>query len=250
MNNTNNSQPTYNGWTLPEISSGATCKAKLLLSAVTHNEGTPKTVQTAIILPKDMVPIFKKIVDYLFATAGVEFLTMPLDDLTPRQRTARLRFVKIGMLMKFFEEHPNMFTPMIATAVTLGIDLMGLAETDQDSVLDDLLRVIHSTVDHAASRGARSGAKGGVKDAFRERDKKSRKNKDKLKEGQYDSEDWDKVFDEVTRRMKLPGAKIGETLAAVHSSKGMTKVTFDRFRRKWYEVQEEQRKARKAVVVK
>ncbi|MBP9533406.1 MAG: hypothetical protein KBE52_02495 [Bilophila sp.] len=79
---------------------------------------------------------------------------------------------------------------------------------------------------------------------FRRRDKKTRPNSENIRTGQYEAENWREAFEEVRRLMKEPGARIGEVLADVRKSKCMTKVTEDRFRRKWYEEQERTRKAR------
>ncbi|MGB4240089.1 MAG: hypothetical protein WBK37_02155 [Kiritimatiellia bacterium] len=83
-----------------------------------------------------------------------------------------------------------------------------------------------------------------VDDGFRRRDKKTRPNSENIRTGQYEAENWREAFEEVRRLMKEPGARIGEVLADVRKSKCMTKVTEDRFRRKWYEEQERTRKAR------
>lgn len=83
-----------------------------------------------------------------------------------------------------------------------------------------------------------------VNAGFRWRDKKTRPNRENIRTGQYNAENWREAFEEVRRLMKEPGARIGEVLADVRKSKYMTKVTEDRFRRKWYEEQERTRKAR------
>lgn len=93
-------------------------------------------------------------------------------------------------------------------------------------------------------KAAGAGARSGVDAGFRRRDKKTRPNSENAREGQYDADNWREAFEEVRRLMKKPGARIGEVLADVRKSKCMTKVTEDRFRRKWYEEQERTRKAR------
>lgn len=93
-------------------------------------------------------------------------------------------------------------------------------------------------------RAAASGARVAVNAGFRRRDKKTRPDRENIRTGQYDAENWREAFEEVRRLMKEPGARIGEVLADVRKSKCMTKVTEDRFRRKWYEEQERTRKAR------
>lgn len=93
-------------------------------------------------------------------------------------------------------------------------------------------------------RAAASGARVAVNAGFRRRDKKTRPDRENIRTGQYDAENWREAFEEVRRLMKEPGARIGEVLADVRTSKCMTKVTEDRFRRKWYEEQERTRKAR------
>lgn len=93
-------------------------------------------------------------------------------------------------------------------------------------------------------RAAASGARVAVNAGFRRRDKKTRPDRENIRTGQYDAENWREAFEEVRRLMKEPGARIGKVLADVRKSKCMTKVTEDRFRRKWYEEQERTRKAR------
>jgi len=83
-----------------------------------------------------------------------------------------------------------------------------------------------------------------VNAGFRRRDKKTRPNRENIRTGQYDAENWREAFEEVRRLMKEPGARIGKVLADVRISKYMTKVTEGRFHRKWYEEQERTRKAR------
>ena len=100
----------------------------------------------------------------------------------------------------------------------------------------------HDDVEKAAERGGLRGGKAGVHEAYRERDKKQRKAKHRIREGQYDAENWTEAWKEVRRRIKAPGARIGEVLAAVHKSKCRTKVSFERFRRKWYLDEEQARK--------
>ena len=93
-------------------------------------------------------------------------------------------------------------------------------------------------------KAAGAGARSGVDAGFRRRDKKTRPNSENIRTGQYEAENWREAFEEVRRLMKEPGARIGEVLADVRISKCMTKVTEERFRRKWYEEQERTRKAR------
>jgi len=93
-------------------------------------------------------------------------------------------------------------------------------------------------------KAAASGARVAVDAGFRRRDKKTRPDRENIRTGQYDAENWREAFEEVRRLMKEPGARIGEVLADVRKSKCMTKVTECRFRRKWYEEQERTRKAR------
>lgn len=91
-----------------------------------------------------------------------------------------------------------------------------------------------------------------VNAGFRWRDKKTRPNGENIRTGQYNAENWREAFDRVDELLeqkrlpngKLPWGAIGKVLADVRKSKYMTKVTEDRFRRKWYEEQERTRKAR------
>lgn len=88
--------------------------------------------------------------------------------------------------------------------------------------------------DDDVALAAMRGAKAGLHEGFRERDKKQRKDGDRIRKGQYDADNWNDAWAEVRRLMKTPEARIGEVLAQVRKSKCMTKVSFDRFRRKWY----------------
>ena len=97
------------------------------------------------------------------------------------------------------------------------------------------------------AKAARAGARVGVDAGFRKRDKKTRPDPANRRTGQYDSENWQEAWEEVRRRMKTPGARIGEVLAAVRKRKCMWKVSPARFRRKWYQ---DQNKARKQGGVK
>ena len=202
-----------------------------------HYKGSPDIIQSVAGLPEDMQPILIQIFDYLLKTMGFDFLKTPSDDWTPEQTMAHLMIAKIDILSPFIAECPDWFNPVISSAVSLGIDLMRLAETDPSNQIVKIIRNLESTLVDASSRGARIGAKTGVSDEFRRRDKKTRPNSDNIRTGQYDAENWREAFEEVRRLMKVPGARIGKVLAAVRKSKRMTKVTEDRFRRKWYEEQ-------------
>lgn len=203
---------------------------------VQHYEGFPDVVQSVVGQPEDMRPIFIQITDHILKTMGVKFLKIPLDKLTPKQMSARLMTEKIDILNSFIEECPDWFNPVISSAVSLGIDLMRLAKRDpSNQIAKIIIREIAPTLAEASSRGAGIGARVAVDAGFRKRDKKTRPNPENIRTGQYDAENWREAFEEVRRLMKEPGARIGEVLATVQKSKCMTKVTKDRFRRKWYE---------------
>lgn len=233
--NTERKQPIDDAVRLPATASGPELKTKLLRGIAQHYEGDPDAVRTAVMLPDDMQPVLIKIFDYILKTMGLEFLKVPLDDLTPKQLTARLLICKIDELGSIIAESPEVFNPIIACAISTGIDLVRLAGMDQSGQIIEILREYKLGVEQAAGRGASSAARKAVDAGFRRRDKKTRPNSDNIRTGQYDAKNWREAFEEVRRLMKEPGARIGEVLADVRKSKCMTKVTEDRFRRKWYE---------------
>ena len=173
------------------------------------------------------------------------------EELTPRQ--SAIRYVDMWAEWLIADLGSGYYQEStVAQAMGIGAALMFLAVfksstgTQGDgragiATGDVLATTVEPSIETLMKRFA-AVAKKEIREGLRERDKKTRKNRKLLKDGQYDSEDWAKywrkVQAEIDRRKdaggKLKWGELTAILKKVYGSEMPTKITYARFIRQWH----------------